>query len=329
MQSFKVSIIIPVYKVEPYIERCIDSVLHQTYRNLEVILVDDCSPDHSMEIAREHIEASVLSKDLQFIYLNHDHNRGLSAARNTGIYAATGEYIYFLDSDDYILNDCIRLFLVALENNSGVEMIVGEITQIGKNFPWHDFYLPGIHSTDIIELACSYRIYTMAWNKLIKKDFLVQNNLLFKEGLYHEDELWNFQLACKLHSMCFIPQKTYYYVIHEKSIQSNPSYKFHYINNVNVKLEMIQFVFDNNLYQNETIYRFITSNIYSYLIEPRQRNERMASYYFYKKWRQRPYWPLGFVISHCTNRKDKLRALHRFMPVPLGMLYLLFIEKLN
>jgi glycosyltransferase involved in cell wall biosynthesis len=95
-EEMKVSIIIPVYKVEAYIVRCIESVLRQTYRNLEVILVDDCTPDRSVELAKEYIEQSPLSKDLQFVYLKHDHNRGLSAARNTGMDAATGEYIYFL-----------------------------------------------------------------------------------------------------------------------------------------------------------------------------------------------------------------------------------------
>ena len=71
-----VSVIIPVYKVEQYIERCIESILNQTYRQLEVILVDDCSPDHSMEIAEMYIQNSSKARDLQFRYLHHDHNRG-------------------------------------------------------------------------------------------------------------------------------------------------------------------------------------------------------------------------------------------------------------
>ena len=103
-----ISIIIPIYKVEPYIVRCIDSVLNQTYRELEVILVDDCSPDKSMTMARDYIEQSSLSKDLQFIYLRHEKNKGLSAARNTGINSATGKYVFFLDSDDEITPDCLE-----------------------------------------------------------------------------------------------------------------------------------------------------------------------------------------------------------------------------
>ena len=106
----RVSIIIPVYNVEPYIERCIESVLCQTYRELEVILVDDSSPDCSMDLARKCIDNSNRNK-LDIIHLRHDHNLGLSAARNTGIEAATGDYLFFLDSDDWITDNCISLLV--------------------------------------------------------------------------------------------------------------------------------------------------------------------------------------------------------------------------
>ena len=112
----KVSIIIPIYKVEPYIERCIQSVLRQTYRDLEVILVDDCTPDRSMELAKACIEQSPLSKDLQIVYLRHEQNRGVSVCRNDGIDAATGEYIMFIDSDDHITDDCVETLVKPLEN---------------------------------------------------------------------------------------------------------------------------------------------------------------------------------------------------------------------
>ena len=126
-----VSIIIPIYNVEKYIVRCIDSVLNQTYRNIEVILVDDCTPDRSMDMAREYIEQSLLSEDLDFVYLKHDHNRGLSAARNTGMYAATGDYVYFLDSDDKITEDCIGVLTKPLEQEI-YDFVIGDYTMIGE-----------------------------------------------------------------------------------------------------------------------------------------------------------------------------------------------------
>lgn len=96
----KVSIIIPVYNVSKYIKRCLKSVLGQTWKDLEIILVDDCTPDDSMDIVRGILETSSRS-DIVTI-LKHEKNRGLSAARNTGIRQATGNYLYFLDSDDYL-----------------------------------------------------------------------------------------------------------------------------------------------------------------------------------------------------------------------------------
>ena len=102
----KVSIIIPVYNVASYIEECIQSVLDQTYPDLEVVLVDDCGTDHSMELAENLIRKS--NRSSIFRIEKHDRNRGLSAARNTGIKTATGEYLYFVDSDDKISQDCIE-----------------------------------------------------------------------------------------------------------------------------------------------------------------------------------------------------------------------------
>lgn len=105
--KMKVSIIIPVYNVSKYIERCLKSVLGQTWKDLEIILVDDCTPDDSMDIVRGILETSSRS-DIVTI-LKHEKNRGLSAARNTGIRQATGNYLYFLDSDDYLPANGIEL----------------------------------------------------------------------------------------------------------------------------------------------------------------------------------------------------------------------------
>ena len=105
----KVSIIIPVYHVEKYIERCVLSVLKQTYRPLEVVFVDDCSNDRSIDIAKKTIEKNGAAS-IEFVFLEHDKNQGQSAARNSGIKASTGDYLYFLDSDDKLSDDAISFF---------------------------------------------------------------------------------------------------------------------------------------------------------------------------------------------------------------------------
>ena len=114
----KVSIIIPIYKVEQFIEDCLRSVYNQSYKNLEIILVDDCTPDDSMLIARNFVSKKELPKGMEIKFLSHKKNRGLSAARNTGIDAATGDYIYFLDSDDELSPDCISLLAEPLKKKA-------------------------------------------------------------------------------------------------------------------------------------------------------------------------------------------------------------------
>ena len=119
-----ISIIIPVYNVAPYIERSLKSVMGQTYAgDMECLLVDDCGSDDSMAIAERVIGA--YTGPIRFRILHHDHNRGLSAARNTGTDAATGDYVLYLDSDDELAEDCIEKLMRPVEEDATVEMVVG------------------------------------------------------------------------------------------------------------------------------------------------------------------------------------------------------------
>ena len=222
--SLTVSIIIPVYKVETYITRCIDSVLHQTYRNLEVILIDDCSPDKSLEIAKNHInKMSAICRDINFIYLKHETNCGLSATRNTGIAAAKGKYLFFLDSDDEITHDCIEK-LVRASNNGERDLICGGFriinndNSISDNYKTDDVCLNDEYQ--IIKYYTSGHLYMMACNKLVKKSIL-KREILFKEGIIHEDNLWSFLLINQINSLSIISSPTYIYYKREGSITSS------------------------------------------------------------------------------------------------------------
>ena len=125
----KITIVIPVFKVEAYIERCLKSVLEQVDDMgdyfLECILVNDCTPDNSLEIAKDVVTRFEDKRNLQVIILSHDVNRGLSVARNTGINAATGDYVLFIDSDDYLKPDSLRHFVKAVKEHPGVDMVMG------------------------------------------------------------------------------------------------------------------------------------------------------------------------------------------------------------
>ena len=224
MQNLLVSIIIPVYKVEPYIVRCINSVLQQTYRNLEVILVDDCTPDHSMELAKECIAQSPLSQDLSFVYLKHDKNRGLSAARNTGIDAATGEYIYFLDSDDWIIPECIELMTHGVIQYTNVDMVYAGAKATTPEYNWMSIKNKEIvcYANNpewvMIEFCSKDNIPCTAWNKFIRRQLILDNHVRFVESAIHEDEIWNMDLSFVVKSIYICHTDTYHYFIRKDGI---------------------------------------------------------------------------------------------------------------
>lgn len=212
-----VSLILPVYNVAPYISRCLKSVMDQTYTGpMECILVDDCGEDDSMAIARQLI--AQYQGQIIFRILSHDHNRGLSAARNTGIRAAQGDYLYFLDSDDWIDPQCIASMVSLVERYPGVEMVQAGAHTCGADpMPWLNLsksplpeYVQGLSEVKPIMLNRK-RIPVTAWNRLVRRDFLLHNNLLFQDGLLHEDELWTFMLAKHLNSLAVMKQNVYHY----------------------------------------------------------------------------------------------------------------------
>ena len=227
-----ISIIIPIYKVEPYIERCIQSVLRQTYRDLEIILVDDCTPDRSMEMAKACIEQSPLSKDLKFIFLRHEQNRGLSVARNTGMEAATGEYVMFIDSDDHITDDCVETLVKPLEDFS-YDIVAAdyELHQNGLCCALHPLNIQGevMGTENIAENLLKDNLYCMVWNKLYKTTYIRDNKIRFQERLPNEDELWTALIACTAKSMYAVQKKTYHYELREGSLMTSkerePFYK--------------------------------------------------------------------------------------------------------
>ena len=134
--GIRVSILIPVYGVEAYIERCAVSLFEQTYREIEFVFVDDCTPDRSMDVLRETMDRYP-GRAGEVRIIRHETNLGLAAARKTGIDAATGEYIMFVDSDDWLEPDAVEKLLAAAEK-SGADMVACGFVQ---HFPGHDIRL--------------------------------------------------------------------------------------------------------------------------------------------------------------------------------------------
>lgn len=224
----KISIIVPVYNVEEYIIECLESVAKQTMtKGVECILVDDCGKDDSIKIATEYIFNYV--GNIRFTILHHEKNGGLSAARNTGINAAKGEYVYFLDSDDTITPDCMETMWRYVERYGNVDMVHGMFAESQNrmerklSYPLPEF----TRDTRIIKKhLLTYRGDVIpAQTKMIRRSLLVENNLFFKEGIIHEDNHFTFFLAKYVKSLAYSKERTYYYRINPNSITHNVNIK--------------------------------------------------------------------------------------------------------
>ena len=209
-KKISISIIIPVYKVEAYIKRCIQSVATQegigSACHLECILVDDCTPDKSMEIAKEAI---MPYEHIHFVCLRHEVNRGVSVARNTGLEHATGEYVLFVDSDDYLLPNCIKAFTDEIIKNPTLDMVIGGTIANNKTDIKKRELLEGRES--IIHGFLTMKYYITCWNKLVKRECLTGSKLLFIEDIYLQDQPWLYFLAFHVNSMLLLPNATYFY----------------------------------------------------------------------------------------------------------------------
>lgn len=216
-----VSIIIPVYKVERYIQRCLMSVLHQTYDKIEIVLVDDCGEDNSIELAKEFLSKNNCQ---HYRIIRHDKNRGLSASRNTGVKNAIGEYIYFLDGDDEVTTECIQNLVEAYTGVDGVDMVMAGIV---RRLPDRDIdyvkYQPTVVSSRkaLMEQFIKRRIAWNAVSRLFKRSLWVKNGIFFYEGITSEDMLWNFLLLPYLRKVVLINDCSYIYYQTSNSIMTS------------------------------------------------------------------------------------------------------------
>ncbi len=162
-----ISVLLPAYNVEKYIGNCIESVINQTYKNIEIIIVDDCSPDNSGKIAEDYAK-----KDSRIIVIHHVKNKGLSATRNTGLENSHGEYITFIDSDDWVSKDYVEyLYKIITETNSDIALVRSFFTsryneQIAKD---------KIYKITPEDMLCDLlynRIHVGVWNRLYKRSII-------------------------------------------------------------------------------------------------------------------------------------------------------------
>ncbi|MFR5636841.1 glycosyltransferase family 2 protein [Mediterraneibacter faecis] len=214
-----VSVVVPVYKVEQYLERCVKSICEQTYQELEIILVNDGSPDRCGEMCEE-----LAQKDKRIQVLNKQ-NGGLSDARNAGVKLATGKYLLFVDSDDYIAKDL-------------VEKTVTEAEKMACDMVLFDYYcvengIEEVRTTQIpggkvISLEKEHQLLLAppaAWAKLFNREFYVKADCPFPKGLYFEDLATTPIFFLKAKRISYLKEPLYYYIIRENSIMTGKNYE--------------------------------------------------------------------------------------------------------
>lgn len=311
-----ISIIVPVYNVEPYIEACIRSVMRQTYDGkMECIVVDDCGTDNSMVVV-ENVIADY-NGSIVFKILHHDHNRGLSAARNTGVESAKGDYIFFLDSDDEMTTDCLNKLSEPLREKS-YDIIVGMFENKDEDGTFNHGLLilppkPQLDGNEILQSYCEGKLYSMVWNKLYPTSFLRSHGLRFLEGIIHEDELWTFQLTSLSRSLYVVSQTTYRYRRRNNSIMTSINLS----NMINAEayyghvIEMGKFVKENHII-NEIVYEIIRRRFYETL--KLQINNPFAFIHYYRKMRQCTMKQLNDIYKKNFSYKRRIRDYHYYIP---------------
>lgn len=207
-----ISVVVPIYNVEDYVGECLKSILAQTYKNIEIICVDDCTLDNSITVVKEYAK-----KDKRIRIIRHDENRGLGGARNTGIANAKGEYICFIDSDD-VLDPNMLEEMHSVISNYDVDAVVcgirrfSEHTTLTEESGFH--YLKNCKSRvyDVVDSKSQLvNMWPSVCNKLYKTQIIKENNCHFPEGLLYEDHFFYYNYFFNIKSFYYISKPYYRY----------------------------------------------------------------------------------------------------------------------
>lgn len=249
------SIIIPVYNAEKYLKTCLDSILNQTYKDIEVICVNDCSKDNSLKILEEYA-----LKDERVQIVNNATNLGPGANRNIGIKRARGKYLTFIDADDFYLhNECFSallnkmtdndLDLLIFNNKEFDEEILEFIPEKQKRFgyPYGKKDINHLWSDKEIEKH-KFSIIPFPWSKIYLSDLLINNNIYFPEGIYHEDAAFSNYVSLFCKKVYVLKELYYAYRVNvSTSTTQNIMAKFDSI--AAMHIEMLNFLKERNLYE--------------------------------------------------------------------------------
>ena len=239
MEALLISVIIPIYGVEKYLDRCVQSIVDQTYRNLEIILVDDGSPDNCPAMC------DAWAKKDNRIKVIHKKNGGLSDARNAGMAIATGELMGFVDSDDYISTEMYQLLYERMKADGsdiaacGVEMVF-EDGAMSRRLTGPGEYL--LNSEEAMEGIVRENVLKQpVWYKLYKSELV--RDIMFPVGKYHEDVFWSYQAIARAQKVSVFDRSCYFYVQRSSSIMGE-GYSLKRLDAIEAKLQRLDFLRD-------------------------------------------------------------------------------------
>lgn len=265
MSEPKISIIIPCYNVEKYLRECLDSCVNQTLKDIEIICVDDCSPDNSIQILEEYRQ-----KDSRIRIFRHEKNKNLGAARNTGHQNAAGEYVWFVDSDDYIdtkacqiLYDAIKEFDVDMLCFSALKFVD---TEKERQFIYDKYYHQGVQINKIYHPKTNWKeikfanLNVSACMYLTKKSVI--QNFRFREGVWHEDTDFTPILLTSADSFCYIPYTAYFYRVNQNSIVQKPMSQKRLEDQIAVAESLDKFVQENKISKKHFLYKYLNTRVF-------------------------------------------------------------------
>jgi glycosyltransferase involved in cell wall biosynthesis len=220
----KISIIIPIYNVEAYLERCLASILAQTLKDIEIICVNDKSPDNCHLILEKY-----KAMDERIKIINHETNMGVATARNTGLERATGEFVAFVDSDDWIALDYCEVMLKTIETSGANIVDNANVLKISPNKEKNLGFLfkKSYRNKKQIKLSGAFSLPTTGWavwNKLYRRDFLNKINMRFPDGKWNEDIYFNSLAMLLAGEIPITTETTYYYFQKRKNDNAVPDY---------------------------------------------------------------------------------------------------------
>ncbi len=302
-ESVKVSVIVPIYNVEKYIGKCILSIIEQTYKNIEIILVDDGSLDDSGNIADEYATRDNRIKVL------HKTNAGVSAARNSGLDAATGDFVCFSDGDDYVMPNYVEhLLKLCLTYHADVAYTVDMYTTFHNEHIANN-QVKVITPEDATENILCYKVPIGVYSKLFNREFLVKNNIRFLEDVYI-GEGFNFNTACfqRANKVVMSNERIYFY---RRDNEASAMTKFKAAK-CQMALKAIDIIKENLVLKSARIenawtfaYWHTHFDMYCWIVNAKAKNENVE---LYKKCRYVSQSKAYIAFSVPTKRTERIRG---------------------